>query len=51
MPAGMMPDHCLGNACAHPGGVDGDEPVHLAIERDVLNHLAAVGFQRAPEVM
>ena len=48
---GPVVDHQLGDPGALPGGEDRDEPVHLAVEPDPLEHLAAVGLHRAAEVV
>ena len=34
-----------------PGGEDGDEPVHLAVEADAFQHPSAIGLERAAEVV
>ncbi len=46
-----MIDHQLGHAGALPGREDRDEPVHLAVEAHAFEHPAAVGLERAPEVV
>ena len=47
----MVRDRNLANARAFPSGIDRDESVHFAIEADILDDIATIGFQRAPEVM
>src|SRR6185295_7204412 len=47
----MMLDWNFGHARAGPGCVDGYEAMHLAVEFDILDRLAPVGFQRATVVM
>ena len=47
--AGVVPH--LGEGAADPAGEGGDEPVHLAVQAQVLDHLAAVRLQRAAVVV
>src|ERR1051325_6818453 len=47
----MVRDRNLANARALPSGIDRDESVHFAIEADILDYIATIGLQRAPEVM
>ena len=46
-----MVDDELGDARTLPGGEDRDEPVHLAVEPDAFEDLAAVGLEGAAEVV
>ena len=47
----MMLDRDFRDARPVPEGVDGDEAVHLAVERDALQHLPPVGLQRAAVIV
>ena len=49
--AGPVVDDLLGDPRPLPGGEDRDEPVHLAVEPDAFEHPAAIGLQRAAEVV
>ncbi len=44
-------DGNLADGCAVPTGEGGNEAVHLAVERNVLDDLAAIGFECGPEVV
>ena len=46
-----MADDDFGDFCAVPFGVDGEEAVHFAVEADAFDDFAAVGFERAAEVV
>src|SRR3981081_1659467 len=49
--SGSMMDLEFGDPRPLPGGKDGDEPVHLAVEPDPLEHSASIRLHRAAEVM
>jgi hypothetical protein len=49
--AGGIRDGNLADAGAVPGGEGGNETVHLAVKRDVLDYFAAVGFEGSTEVV
>src|ERR1700677_428777 len=44
-------DGDLANAGAIPGGKRGDETMHLAIQRDVVDHLTAIGLEGGAEIV
>ena len=44
-------DGHLADAGAVPGGERGDEAVHLAVERNVLDDFAAIGLEGGAEVV
>ncbi len=47
----MMLDGEFGNPRTLPRRIDRDEPVHLAIEPDLLDDAAAIGLQRAAVIV
>src|SRR5580765_3597937 len=47
----MVLDGNLSNTRAGPRGIDRNEPVHLAIEPDVLKRFAPISFQRTAIVV
>ena len=49
--AWAMVDDQLDDPCALPGREDRDESVHLAVKPHALQHAAAVGLQRAAEIV
>ena len=49
--AGGVGDADLADGRAVPGGEGGDEAVHFAVERDVLDDFAAVGLEGGAEVV
>ena len=49
--AGGVGDGNLADAGAVPGGQGGNEAVHLSVERDVLDDLAAIGLEGGAEVV
>jgi len=49
--AGRVGDGYLADAGAVPGGEGRDEAVHLAVEGDVLDDLAAIGLEGGAEVV
>src|SRR6185503_6047101 len=46
-----MLDRDFSNASSRPRSVDRNEAMHLAVEANVLQRLAAVGFQRATVIV